>query len=177
MERRSVFIERSNAAQYANSDEEEDGYDSPNVKRRGASVDDFLKGSELGKQVSNSSCYCVRCWAWNKCSMRFSKLCRPPSDYCSRTGKLYRQTAKLWAGGWMSCYWNITRSNGNWMLGAVHLETVIPSSSLTHWKIKKTEPEKNGDGKCGCNVMFELWDFLQDVLLLHRKTSCEKEWE
>ncbi|NWR55755.1 RIMB2 protein, partial [Bucorvus abyssinicus] len=50
MERRSVFSERSTAAQYANSDEEEDGYDSPNVKRRGASVDDFLKGSELGKQ-------------------------------------------------------------------------------------------------------------------------------
>ncbi|KAM6111808.1 RIMS-binding protein 2 isoform 4-T4 [Pterocles gutturalis] len=50
MERRSVFIERSNAAQYANSDDEEDGYDSPNIKRRGASVDDFLKGSELGKQ-------------------------------------------------------------------------------------------------------------------------------
>jgi len=53
MERRSVFSERSNAAQYANSDDEEDGYDSPNVKRRGASVDDFLKGSELGKQVSS----------------------------------------------------------------------------------------------------------------------------
>ncbi|XP_061211368.1 RIMS-binding protein 2 isoform X6 [Neopsephotus bourkii] len=50
MERRSVFSERSNVAQYANSDEEEDGYDSPNVKRRGTSVDDFLKGSELGKQ-------------------------------------------------------------------------------------------------------------------------------
>ncbi|KAM6317778.1 RIMS-binding protein 2 isoform 7-T7 [Podargus strigoides] len=50
MERRSFFSERSNAAQYANSDDEEDGYDSPNVKRRGASVDDFLKGSELGKQ-------------------------------------------------------------------------------------------------------------------------------
>ncbi|KAM9259683.1 RIMS-binding protein 2 isoform 6-T6 [Cariama cristata] len=50
MERRSVFSERSNAAQYVNSDDEEDGYDSPNVKRRGASVDDFLKGSELGKQ-------------------------------------------------------------------------------------------------------------------------------
>ncbi|XP_064531291.1 RIMS-binding protein 2 isoform X11 [Pseudopipra pipra] len=49
MERRSVFSDRS-SAQYANSDEEEDGYDSPNVKRRGASVDDFLKGSELGKQ-------------------------------------------------------------------------------------------------------------------------------
>ncbi|NXY90107.1 RIMB2 protein, partial [Alcedo cyanopectus] len=50
IERRSVFSERSSAAQYANSDEEEDGYDSPHVKRRGASVDDFLKGSELGKQ-------------------------------------------------------------------------------------------------------------------------------
>ncbi|NWI38553.1 RIMB2 protein, partial [Picathartes gymnocephalus] len=49
MERRSVFSERSSAAPY--SDEEEDGYDSPKVKRRGASVDDFLKGSELGKQA------------------------------------------------------------------------------------------------------------------------------
>ncbi|XP_041890803.1 RIMS-binding protein 2 isoform X8 [Corvus kubaryi] len=53
MERRSVFSERSSAAQY--SDEEEDGYDSPKVKRRGASVDDFLKGSELGKQPH----YCI----------------------------------------------------------------------------------------------------------------------
>lgn len=34
-----------------NSDEE-DSYESPDIKRRGASVDDFLKGSELGKQVS-----------------------------------------------------------------------------------------------------------------------------
>lgn len=34
-----------------NSDEEEDGYDSPHIKRKGASVDEFLKGSELGKQV------------------------------------------------------------------------------------------------------------------------------
>ncbi|KAM3825874.1 LOW QUALITY PROTEIN: RIMS-binding protein 2 [Vipera latastei] len=50
MERRAAFPERSNALQYANSDEEEDGYDSPRVKRKGASVDDFLKGSELGKQ-------------------------------------------------------------------------------------------------------------------------------
>ncbi|KAM8797790.1 RIMS-binding protein 2 isoform 3-T3 [Eudromia elegans] len=50
MERRSVFSERSSAAQYVNSDDEEDGYESPNIKRRGASVDDFLKGSELGKQ-------------------------------------------------------------------------------------------------------------------------------
>ncbi|NXH42361.1 RIMB2 protein, partial [Dicaeum eximium] len=52
MERRSVFSERS-AAPY--SDEEEDGYDSPKVKRRGASVDDFLKESELGKQAH----YCL----------------------------------------------------------------------------------------------------------------------
>uniref|UniRef100_A0A670ZUM3 RIMS-binding protein 2 n=1 Tax=Pseudonaja textilis TaxID=8673 RepID=A0A670ZUM3_PSETE len=50
MERRPAFPERSNALQYTNSDEEEDGYDSPRVKRRGASVDEFLKGSELGKQ-------------------------------------------------------------------------------------------------------------------------------
>ncbi|XP_029142040.1 RIMS-binding protein 2 isoform X4 [Protobothrops mucrosquamatus] len=50
MERRAAFPERSNALQYANSDEEEDGYDSPRVKRKGASVDEFLKGSELGKQ-------------------------------------------------------------------------------------------------------------------------------
>ncbi|XP_070331158.1 RIMS-binding protein 2 isoform X8 [Odocoileus virginianus] len=47
LEKRSVFLERS-SGQYANSDEE-DGYESPDVKRRGASVDEFLKGSELGK--------------------------------------------------------------------------------------------------------------------------------
>ncbi|XP_059750755.1 RIMS-binding protein 2 isoform X9 [Balaenoptera ricei] len=46
-EKRSIFLERS-SGQYANSDEE-DGYESPDVKRRGASVDEFLKGSELGK--------------------------------------------------------------------------------------------------------------------------------
>lgn len=50
LEKRSLFLERSSAGQYANSDEE-DGYASPEVKRRGTSVDDFLKGSELGKQV------------------------------------------------------------------------------------------------------------------------------
>ncbi|XP_018099667.2 RIMS-binding protein 2 isoform X11 [Xenopus laevis] len=50
-EKRSLFSERSNAVHYANSDEEEeDGYDSPHIKRKGASVDEFLKGSELGKQ-------------------------------------------------------------------------------------------------------------------------------
>ncbi|NWZ95426.1 RIMB2 protein, partial [Nesospiza acunhae] len=42
MERRSVFSERSSAAPYSD-EEEEDGYDSPRVKRRGASVDEFLK--------------------------------------------------------------------------------------------------------------------------------------
>ncbi|XP_023393175.1 RIMS-binding protein 2 [Pteropus vampyrus] len=46
LEKRSVFAERG--GQYADSDEE-DGYESPDAKRRGASVDDFLKGSELGK--------------------------------------------------------------------------------------------------------------------------------
>nr|XP_037843162.1 RIMS-binding protein 2 isoform X9 [Chlorocebus sabaeus] len=49
LEKRSVFLERSSAGQYAASDEE-DAYDSPDFKRRGTSVDDFLKGSELGKQ-------------------------------------------------------------------------------------------------------------------------------
>lgn len=39
--------------QYVDSDEE-DGYESPDAKRRGASVDDFLKGSELGKPVSGT---------------------------------------------------------------------------------------------------------------------------
>lgn len=46
-----MFAERG--GQYADSDEE-DGYESPDAKRRGASVDDFLKGSELGKPVSGA---------------------------------------------------------------------------------------------------------------------------
>ncbi|XP_019604353.2 RIMS-binding protein 2 isoform X6 [Rhinolophus sinicus] len=46
LETRSVFLERG--GQYANSDEE-DGYESPDIKRRSTSVDEFLKGSELGK--------------------------------------------------------------------------------------------------------------------------------
>lgn len=50
LEKRSVFLDRS-SGQYANSDEE-DSYESPDAKRRGASVDEFLKGSELGKPVS-----------------------------------------------------------------------------------------------------------------------------
>uniref|UniRef100_A0A8C8GS44 RIMS-binding protein 2 n=1 Tax=Oncorhynchus tshawytscha TaxID=74940 RepID=A0A8C8GS44_ONCTS len=44
MEKRNIFSERS-----VNSDEEEDGYISPHTRRRGASVDDFLRGSELGR--------------------------------------------------------------------------------------------------------------------------------
>ncbi|XP_069817083.1 RIMS-binding protein 2 isoform X9 [Dendropsophus ebraccatus] len=48
-EKRNLFSERSNAV-HDNSDDEEDGYDSPHIKRKGASVDEFLKGSELGKQ-------------------------------------------------------------------------------------------------------------------------------
>ncbi|XP_062038176.1 RIMS-binding protein 2 isoform X2 [Lepus europaeus] len=49
LEKRSIFLERGGAGQCTNSDEE-DGYASPDPRRRGASVDDFLKGSELGKQ-------------------------------------------------------------------------------------------------------------------------------
>ncbi len=52
MERRNIFSDRSNALHSLNSDEEEDGYDSPHVRRRGASVDEFLRGSELGRHVS-----------------------------------------------------------------------------------------------------------------------------
>nr|XP_023835009.1 RIMS-binding protein 2 [Salvelinus alpinus] len=45
IEKRNIFSERS-----INSDEEEDGYDSPHTRRRGASVDEFLRGSELGRR-------------------------------------------------------------------------------------------------------------------------------
>ncbi|XP_027627177.1 RIMS-binding protein 2 [Tupaia chinensis] len=48
LEKRSLFLERGSMGQYANSDEE-DGYGSPDVHRRGTSVDEFLRGSELGK--------------------------------------------------------------------------------------------------------------------------------
>lgn len=51
VEKRNIFSERGNALQPLNSDEEEDGYDSPHARRRGASVDEFLRGSELGRQV------------------------------------------------------------------------------------------------------------------------------
>ncbi|KAK2837580.1 hypothetical protein Q5P01_014792 [Channa striata] len=50
VEKRNVFSERGNTLQPLNSDEEEDGYDSPHARRRGASVDEFLRGSELGRQ-------------------------------------------------------------------------------------------------------------------------------
>ncbi|XP_026100517.1 RIMS-binding protein 2 isoform X5 [Carassius auratus] len=50
VERRNIFSERGNAPHSLNSDEEEDGYDSPHARRRGASVDEFLRGSELGRQ-------------------------------------------------------------------------------------------------------------------------------
>ncbi|XP_017290817.2 RIMS-binding protein 2 isoform X18 [Kryptolebias marmoratus] len=50
VEKRNFFSERGNALHPINSDEEEDGYDSPHSRRRGASVDEFLRGSELGRQ-------------------------------------------------------------------------------------------------------------------------------
>lgn len=52
VERRNIFSEKGNASHSLNSDEEEDGYDSPHARRRGASVDEFLRGSELGRHVS-----------------------------------------------------------------------------------------------------------------------------
>ncbi|XP_039659343.1 RIMS-binding protein 2 isoform X17 [Perca fluviatilis] len=50
VEKRNIFSERGNALHPLNSDEEEDGYVSPHARRRGASVDEFLRGSELGRQ-------------------------------------------------------------------------------------------------------------------------------
>ncbi|XP_040842799.1 RIMS-binding protein 2 [Ochotona curzoniae] len=49
LEKRSIFLGRGSMGPCANSDDE-DGYTSPDLRRRGASVEDFLKGSELGKQ-------------------------------------------------------------------------------------------------------------------------------
>nr|XP_055025154.1 RIMS-binding protein 2 isoform X29 [Misgurnus anguillicaudatus] len=49
VERRNIFSDRGNVMHSLNSDEEEDGYDSPHIRRRGASVDEFLRGSELGR--------------------------------------------------------------------------------------------------------------------------------
>ncbi|KAM4745758.1 RIMS-binding protein 2 isoform 1-T1 [Anableps anableps] len=50
VEKRNIFSDRGNGLHPLNSDEEEDGYDSPHARRRGASVDEFLRGSELGRQ-------------------------------------------------------------------------------------------------------------------------------
>ncbi|KAJ8379921.1 hypothetical protein SKAU_G00006990 [Synaphobranchus kaupii] len=51
VEKRNIFSERSNTIHPLNSDEEEEeGYESPHTRRRGASVDEFLRGSELGRQ-------------------------------------------------------------------------------------------------------------------------------
>uniref|UniRef100_H0WAQ5 RIMS binding protein 2 n=1 Tax=Cavia porcellus TaxID=10141 RepID=H0WAQ5_CAVPO len=49
LEKRSPFLERSSVGPYANSDEE-DGCASPEPRRRAPSVEDFLEGSELGRQ-------------------------------------------------------------------------------------------------------------------------------
>ncbi|XP_078083260.1 RIMS-binding protein 2 [Mustelus asterias] len=49
-EKRSIFSERSQSLQQENSDDEEDVYDGQIIKRPGGSVDDFLRGSELGRQ-------------------------------------------------------------------------------------------------------------------------------
>uniref|UniRef100_A0A672ZL82 RIMS-binding protein 2 n=1 Tax=Sphaeramia orbicularis TaxID=375764 RepID=A0A672ZL82_9TELE len=57
VEKRNIFSDRGNALHPLNSDEEEDGYDSPHARRRGASVDEFLRGSELGRQVLHSEEY------------------------------------------------------------------------------------------------------------------------
>uniref|UniRef100_A0A7N8XDA0 RIMS binding protein 2 n=1 Tax=Mastacembelus armatus TaxID=205130 RepID=A0A7N8XDA0_9TELE len=57
VEKRNIFSDRGNVLHPLNSDEEEDGYDSPHARRRGASVDEFLRGSELGRQVLHSEEY------------------------------------------------------------------------------------------------------------------------
>ncbi|XP_048467721.1 RIMS-binding protein 2-like [Rhincodon typus] len=49
-EKRSLFSERSQSSHQENSDDEDDVYDGQILKRPGASVDDFLRGSELGRQ-------------------------------------------------------------------------------------------------------------------------------
>ncbi|XP_034025536.1 RIMS-binding protein 2 isoform X3 [Thalassophryne amazonica] len=47
VQKRNVFSDHGNGLPPLNSDEEEDGRDSPYTRRRGASVDEFLRGSEL----------------------------------------------------------------------------------------------------------------------------------
>lgn len=73
LEKRSLLPERGSLGRGASSDEE-DGFASPELKRRGASVDDFLKGSELGKPVSLAA----RARDWGP-----GKEARPA---CTRTG-------------------------------------------------------------------------------------------
>ncbi|KAM9475606.1 RIMS-binding protein 2 [Clarias gariepinus] len=51
-ERRNVFSERNNTP---HSDEEDDVYDSAHARRRGASVDDFLRGSEMSRHPHHYS--------------------------------------------------------------------------------------------------------------------------
>ncbi|MGH0114687.1 UNVERIFIED_CONTAM: hypothetical protein FKN15_034004 [Acipenser sinensis] len=60
VEKRNIFSERSTAIHPLNSDEEEDGYESPHRKRQGASVDEFLRGSELGRQVEKRNIFSER---------------------------------------------------------------------------------------------------------------------
>ncbi|XP_059510865.1 RIMS-binding protein 2 isoform X8 [Stegostoma tigrinum] len=50
-EKRSLFSERSQSLHQENSDDEDDVYDGQILKRPGGSVDDFLRGSELGRQI------------------------------------------------------------------------------------------------------------------------------
>lgn len=45
-----MFLDRG-SGRYATSDED-DAFESPGTQRRAVSVDEFLRGSELGKQVS-----------------------------------------------------------------------------------------------------------------------------
>ncbi|XP_049625153.1 RIMS-binding protein 2 isoform X5 [Suncus etruscus] len=49
LEKRSVFLDRG-SGRYATSDED-DAFESPGTQRRAVSVDEFLRGSELGKQL------------------------------------------------------------------------------------------------------------------------------
>lgn len=81
VERRNIFSEKGNASQSLNSDEEEDGYDSPHARRRGASVDEFLRGSELGRHVS----------LMNNNLLNFKVL-----QFCYCTGKLFWEFWASW---------------------------------------------------------------------------------
>ncbi|XP_024614232.1 RIMS-binding protein 2 [Neophocaena asiaeorientalis asiaeorientalis] len=94
LEKRSVFLDRS-SGQYANSDEE-DSYESPDAKRRGASVDEFLKGSELGKPP-----HCCHGDEYHTESSRGSDLSdimeEDEEELCSEMQ--LEDTARRWPGG------------------------------------------------------------------------------